>query len=68
MLRLIEFICYIYTVAVTVDWVQDILYWTDMTLGRIESINLVTNVRRLIVELKSEAPLTIAVFPKPFNR
>ena len=55
---------YTLSVDLAVDWINDKLYWTDSDLRRIEEVDIVTLVRRVVVQMDTRSsPKGLAVYP-----
>ena len=52
------------SVDLTVDWINDKLYWTDSNLRTIEEVDILTLARRVVVQLDTRSsPKGLAVYP-----
>ena len=50
-------------VDVAVDWVNDMVYWTDSYLDRIEVVNMAGTLRTVLVYTKLDKPRGLALHP-----
>lgn len=56
----------LHVAELSVDWINDKLYWTDRKMRRIEEYNLITGYRRTVVHTVDESlPTGIVVYPYP---
>ena len=49
--------------GVAIDWIHDLLFWTDSGTRRVEVVTLDTNIRHVIISSDIDKPRAIAVHP-----
>ena len=50
-------------VDVAIDWINDMVYWTDAYLDRIEVINMAGNLHTVLVYTELDQPRGLALHP-----